>query len=66
MSHKKIMKNETNVRAERKSPGRTVVVSAPGATLVVERLNLTKDEIRSLSVNRRLSDIDLNGLKRAA
>lgn len=37
---------------------RSEVVSKPGAAIKVERLNLTKEERESLSVNTRFLDIE--------
>ncbi|MFM9902981.1 MAG: hypothetical protein ACKVQJ_00250 [Pyrinomonadaceae bacterium] len=44
---------------------RSEVISAPGAALKVERFRLTPIESKSLTVNRRLWEIDLPAKKAA-
>lgn len=45
---------------------RSEEISRPGAAIKVERLRLTKDERESLSVNTRLSDLQVSEVKKAA
>ena len=61
--HKKMMKQQQSVD---KNVRRSEVVSAPGATIRVERFRLTDAERKSLSVNTRFSDLDLSETKKAA
>jgi len=58
------MKTAANgkVRAKKRSE----VISKPGAAIKVERLNLTRDERESLSVNTRLSDLEGAEVRKAA
>lgn len=40
------------------APARSTVISRPGATIRVERIELTQEEQNSLIIDTRLSDID--------